>query len=401
MEKLRRRFWGSMMSRYWPGDEMKLFVGRHFQEHRHDVGREPLLLLDTARQAGDQRPPAAAGGSRETSTVTSSLAACAWQGGSATVTSRLPGTCASEDLTVEVREIRPPVPEIFVKPALSHRAAGAAHARHHGGVPEDAGQRIFSISCRASIWTSCCRRTGGAAFPLPARRATASYSSYVRRVSSGAFTQQLFDGTLENRCFVSKGRSDNSGSVANRRDRPCSSVAARVTRHCARCCIACSKSAIAGSCISIGARRQLTISTKTRICGAVRETSQPSLHSRAFAPRAEEQWQGRTGWVHAVALEDHPDLTKLDVYASGLARDGRDHPPRVHAPRPAARAIVLRFVRLRVRRAGQTAAARSCHRRIFSAQQVGERRVQFGITKREARAQRLGRHDPLSFQQQL
>jgi CDP-4-dehydro-6-deoxyglucose reductase len=35
------------------------------------------------------------------------------------------------------------------------------------------------------------------------------------------------------------------------------------------------------------------------------------------APRSEDQWQSRTGWVHAAALQDHPDLHNFDVYASG------------------------------------------------------------------------------------
>jgi CDP-4-dehydro-6-deoxyglucose reductase len=33
--------------------------------------------------------------------------------------------------------------------------------------------------------------------------------------------------------------------------------------------------------------------------------------------QAEDRWTGRTGLVHAAALEDHPQLEQLDVYASG------------------------------------------------------------------------------------
>ena len=54
------------------------------------------------------------------------------------------------------------------------------------------------ISCRASTSTSCCRRIGGAVFPLPIRPVKAGcIELHVRRVSSGEFTQQLFDGRLE------------------------------------------------------------------------------------------------------------------------------------------------------------------------------------------------------------
>ncbi|HKE97142.1 MAG TPA: hypothetical protein VKB34_22725, partial [Povalibacter sp.] len=34
-------------------------------------------------------------------------------------------------------------------------------------------------------------------------------------------------------------------------------------------------------------------------------------------PGSLDGWQGRTGWVHTAALEDHPQLLQLDVYASG------------------------------------------------------------------------------------
>lgn len=35
------------------------------------------------------------------------------------------------------------------------------------------------------------------------------------------------------------------------------------------------------------------------------------------APRTDDAWQGRTGWVHEAVLQDHPDLSGFDVYASG------------------------------------------------------------------------------------
>ena len=34
-------------------------------------------------------------------------------------------------------------------------------------------------------------------------------------------------------------------------------------------------------------------------------------------PRAEDGWDGRTGWVHAAVLADYPDLSGHEVYASG------------------------------------------------------------------------------------
>ena len=34
-------------------------------------------------------------------------------------------------------------------------------------------------------------------------------------------------------------------------------------------------------------------------------------------PRAEDSWDGRTGWVHEAVLADYPDLSDYEVYASG------------------------------------------------------------------------------------
>jgi CDP-4-dehydro-6-deoxyglucose reductase len=34
-------------------------------------------------------------------------------------------------------------------------------------------------------------------------------------------------------------------------------------------------------------------------------------------PLADDQWDGRSGWVHEAVVADHPDLSKVEVYASG------------------------------------------------------------------------------------
>lgn len=45
-------------------------------------------------------------------------------------------------------------------------------------------------------------------------------------------------------------------------------------------------------------------------------------------PLAEDEWEGRTGWVHKAVVEDHPDLSGHDVYMSGP-------PPMIEAAREA------------------------------------------------------------------
>lgn len=45
------------------------------------------------------------------------------------------------------------------------------------------------------------------------------------------------------------------------------------------------------------------------------------------APAAQDQWQGRTGYVHEAVVADHPDLGGYDVYAAGppvMVRAARD-----------------------------------------------------------------------------
>lgn len=47
--------------------------------------------------------------------------------------------------------------------------------------------------------------------------------------------------------------------------------------------------------------------------------------------RGEDQWRGRTGWVHEALLEDYPDLSEYEIYASGP-------PPMIEAGRIAFKA---------------------------------------------------------------
>ncbi len=172
---------------------------------------------------------------------------------------------------------------------------------------------------------------------------------HIRRVSSGEFTQQLFDGTLEKSLLRIEGP---LGQFWFRREspRPALLVGGGTGYAPLRSMLhSLLEVGDRRQLYSIGARRRLTTCMRTRTFERCAEqTSQPSLSSRALWRRApKSQWRGRTGWVHKAALEDHPDLSKVDVYASGSPVMVEDHPPRVHASRPAARTTVLRFVRLR------------------------------------------------------
>ena len=55
--------------------------------------------------------------------------------------------------------------------------------------------------------------------------------------------------------------------------------------------------------------------------------SQPPRVELLSEPRPEDDWQGRTGWVHEAVAADYPDLSTYEVYMSGP-------PPMIAAARP-------------------------------------------------------------------
>lgn len=226
---------------------------------------------------------------------------------------------ASEDLTIEVREIRPPVPEIVVKSlpcrverlqrltpdimALFLRVPASEYFHFAPGqyldimLPQNR-RRSFSIASTPG---------DGKLLEL-----------HIRRVSSGEFTQQLFDGTLEKSLLRIEGP---LGQFWFRREspRPALLVGGGTGYAPLR--------SMLHSLLEVGDRRQLHLYWGVQTALDLYEDSQiralcekhPNLHYVPVlsAPRAEDQWQGRTGWVHAAVLEDHPDLKRFDVYAGG------------------------------------------------------------------------------------
>jgi CDP-4-dehydro-6-deoxyglucose reductase len=226
---------------------------------------------------------------------------------------------ASEDLTIEVREIRPPAPEIVVK-SLPCRIE-----RLERLTPEI--MAVFLRVPASEYFHFVPGQYLDVMLPQNRRRSFSIASTpgdgkmlelHIRRVSSGEFTQQLFDGTLEKSLLRIEGP---LGQFWFRREspRPALLVGGGTGYAPLR--------SMLHSLLELGDRRQLYLYWGAQTArdlyedAHLRALSQkhPNLHYIPVlsTPHPDDRWRGRTGWVHAAALEDHPDLTHLDVYASG------------------------------------------------------------------------------------
>jgi CDP-4-dehydro-6-deoxyglucose reductase len=66
-----------------------------------------------------------------------------------------------------------------------------------------------------------------------------------------------------------------------------------------------------------GVRSKHDLYHATLLEGWAREHEQFEFVPVLSEPQEEDVWHGRTGWVHEAVLEDFPDLSGYDVYASG------------------------------------------------------------------------------------
>lgn len=226
---------------------------------------------------------------------------------------------ASEDLTIEVREIRPPVPDIMVK-SLPCRVEQLRRL-----APD-----IMAVFLRVPASESFHFMPGqylDIMLPQNRRRSFSIASTpgdgkfielHIRRVASGEFTQQVFDGTLEKSLLRIEGP---LGQFWFRREssRPALLIGGGTGYAPLR--------SMLHSLLEVGDRRPLHLYWGAQAAVDLYEDAHiralcaqhPNLHYVPVlsAPRAEDRWSGRTGWVHAAALEGHPDLASFDVYASG------------------------------------------------------------------------------------
>lgn len=66
-----------------------------------------------------------------------------------------------------------------------------------------------------------------------------------------------------------------------------------------------------------GVRSRRDLYRDDLVCGWERKHPQFRYTPVLSEPRGEDNWDGRSGWVHEAVLADYPDLRGLDVYASG------------------------------------------------------------------------------------
>jgi CDP-4-dehydro-6-deoxyglucose reductase len=225
----------------------------------------------------------------------------------------------STDLTIEVREIRPPVAEIQVKslPCRIERLQLLA--------PDV--MAVFLRLPAAETFNFVAGQYLDIMLPQSRRRsfsiASAPHDSqlielHVRRVASGEFTQQLFSGMKEKTLLRIEGP---LGQFWFRQESPRPALLIgggtgyaplrSMLRHL----------------LALGDRRPLHLYWGAQARADLYEDSQvrelcekhPQLRYTPVLsePGAADAWTGRRGWVHAAALEDHPQLAGFDVYASG------------------------------------------------------------------------------------
>lgn len=226
---------------------------------------------------------------------------------------------ASDEIAIEVREIRPPSPEIVVKsvPCRIERLQRLTHDIMAVFLRLPASEYFhFMPGQYLDIMLPQNRRRSFSIASTPGDGKMVEL--HVRRVSSGEFTQQLFDGSLEKTLLRIEGP---LGQFWFRRESPRAALLIGGGTGYAPL------RSMLVSLLEVGDRRPLYLYWGAQARRDLYEDEQiralcaehPNLRYIPVLSAAppEDDWQGRRGWVHAAALEDHPDLTRVDVYASG------------------------------------------------------------------------------------
>ena len=226
---------------------------------------------------------------------------------------------ANEDLAIEVREIRPPLPEVVVK-SLPGRIE-----RMHRLAPEvmavflrlPANEEFHFVAGQyLDIMLPQNRRRSFSIASCPGRDELVEL--HIRRVASGEFTQQLFEGMKEKTLLRIEGP---LGQFWFRREspRPALLIGGGTGYAPLR--------SMLRDLLQVGDRRPLHLYWGAQTRQGLYEDDQvralcaqyPNLRYTPVLSdaQAEDRWTGRSGLVHAAALEDHRHLEQLDVYASG------------------------------------------------------------------------------------
>jgi CDP-4-dehydro-6-deoxyglucose reductase len=141
---------------------------------------------------------------------------------------------------------------------------------------------------------------------------------HIRRVAGGEFTQQLFDDMKEKTLLRIEGP---LGQFWFREDSPRPAVLIGGGTGYAPL------RAMLKHLLERGDRRPLHLYWGAQTQADLYEHAAIQELTGRFAnlsytpvlsePDKQRDWRGRTGWVHAAVLADHPGLSAFDVYASG------------------------------------------------------------------------------------
>jgi CDP-4-dehydro-6-deoxyglucose reductase len=226
---------------------------------------------------------------------------------------------ASAELTIEVRDIHPPEPEVQVKslPCRIERLQRLAPDVMAVFLRLPANETFHFVAGQyLDIMLPQNRRRSFSIASAP--RDGPLIELHIRRVASGEFTQQLFSGMREKTLLRIEGP---LGQFWFRREspRPALMIGGGTGYAPLR--------SMMRQLLALGDRRSLHLYWGAQTHQDLYEDQQiielclqyPNLKYTPVLsePTPQEHWQGRRGWVHQAALQDHPDLGGIDVYASG------------------------------------------------------------------------------------
>ena len=225
----------------------------------------------------------------------------------------------SAELTVEIREIQPPVPEERVQ-SLPCRVE-----RMQALTPD-----VMAVYLRVpanEVFTFVAGQYLDIMLPQNRRRSFSIANPpqegpllelHIRRVAGGEFTQQLFAGMKEKTLLRIEGP---LGQFWFREEspRPALLIGGGTGYAPLR--------AMLRHLLGRGDRRSLHLYWGAQTRADLYEDDQlrelcrqhPNLKYTPVLsnPKPDDAWEGRTGWVHEAALQDHPHVAQFDVYASG------------------------------------------------------------------------------------
>lgn len=225
---------------------------------------------------------------------------------------------ASAELTVEVRQIRPPS-EILVKslPCRIERLQPLAPDVMAVFLRLPANDEFTFLAGQYVDIMLAGNRRRSFSIANPPHDARL-LELHVRRVTGGAFTEQLFSGMKEKTLLRIEGP---LGQFWFREDSPRPAIFVGGGTGYAPLRAMLKQLLASGDTRQLhlcwGAQTQADLYEDEAVRDLVAKFINLSYTPVLSHPAAGEGWKGRTGWVHSAVLEDHPELAAFDVYASG------------------------------------------------------------------------------------